>query len=170
MENIEIIPLMGIKLNDKTIALSASREDVVNLLGEPYGKWKNYLYYFKNELRFVFDKKEKIEFIEFLGGIDGEIQPSIYGVSAFGMDAKELYDILAERNNGDITDNENGYSYAFLNISVGIFRDRIPEGVQEMIEEAKEEGEPMVDEDIEYEMRKADHWATIGIGIKDYYR
>ena len=72
-------------------------------------------------------------------------------------------------NNGEINDNENGYSYGFLNISVGIFRERTPEDVREMIEEAEEEGEELEQEDLEYEKRKAEHWATIGIGVKGYY-
>ncbi len=33
MDNVEIIPLEGIKFNDVTIPLSASRKDVESLLG-----------------------------------------------------------------------------------------------------------------------------------------
>lgn len=41
----------------------------------------------------------------------------------------------------------------------------------EMIQKnAEEDGEPMDEEDIAFEMRKAAHWATIGIGIADYYK
>lgn len=39
-----------------------------------------------------------------------------------------------------------------------------------MIGEAEDDGEPMDDEEVAYEMRKADHWATIGIGVENYYR
>ena len=39
-----------------------------------------------------------------------------------------------------------------------------------MIKEADEDGEPMDEGEIEEERRKADYWATIGIGIEDYYR
>ena len=35
MRKIKIIPLVGIELDDIAIALSSSREDVKNLLGEP---------------------------------------------------------------------------------------------------------------------------------------
>lgn len=170
MQNIKITPLVGIEFNNVTVALSTSREDVKNLLGEPYGTWENSLFYFNNELRFDFDNDGKIKFIEFLGGIDGKIQPIIYGVYAFQSEADDLYDILSEKNHGDIDDSENGYSYGFLNISVGVFRPSIPEDVEDMIEEADEDGEPMDEEEIEYEMRKANHWATIGIGIQNYYR
>lgn len=170
MQNIKIIPLVGIEFNDVTIALSASRKDVENLLGKPYGTGENSLFYFNNELRFDFDKNGKIEFIEFLGGPDGKIQPTIYGVYAFRIEADNLYEILKEKNRGDIDDNENGYSYGFLNISVGVFRSSIPENVEDMMKEAEEDGEPMDADEIEYEMRKAKHWAAIGIGIENYYR
>lgn len=170
MENVEIIPLTGIKIDDKIISLSTLRENVEDLLGAPCRTWKNSLYYFNNELRFDFDENGRVDFIEFLAGADGEIQPQIYGVYVFQTEADDLYDILKEKNNGEIDDHENGYSYGFLNISVGVFRDAVPEAVQEMIEEAAADGEPMDADDVEYEMRKAKYWATIGIGVKDYYR
>lgn len=170
MEKIKIIPLVGIEFNDVTVALSSSQEDVKSLLGEPYSTGEKSLFYFNNELRFDFDNDGKVEFIEFLGGIDGKLQPTIYDVSAFQSKADDLYDILSEKNHGDIGDSENGYSYGFLNISVGIFRSSIPEDVEDMIEEAVEDGAPMDEEEIEYEMRRANYWATIGIGIEDYYR
>lgn len=170
MEKVKIIPLVGIEFAGVTVALSSSREDVKKSLGEPYSIWKNALFYFNNELRFDFDNDGKVEFIEFLGGIAGKLQPTIYGVSVFQSKADDLYDILSEKNHGDIDDSENGYSYGFLNISVGIFRPSIPEDIEDMIEDAAEDGEPMDEEEIEYEMKKANYWATIGIGIENYYR
>lgn len=166
----EIIPLTGIRLNDKLIALSSSREEVEKLLGTPHMERGSSSFYFDNELRFDFEKDGNVKFIEFLSGVDGKLQPQIYGVSAFQTGADDLYDILAEKNNGDISDHENGYCYGFLNISVGLFRNMTPEAVEDMIEEAEDDGEPMDDEEIAYEMRKADHWATIGIGVENYYR
>lgn len=170
MQKIKIIPLVGIEFDDITIALYSSCEDVKNLLGEPYSTQDDSLYYFNNELRFDFDDDGKVEFIEFLGSIDGELQPIIYDVPAFQSKADTLYNILREENRGDIDDSEDGYSYGFLNISVGVYRSSIPKDVEEMIKEADEAGEPMDAGDIEEERRKADYWSTIGIGIKDYYR
>lgn len=170
VRDVEIIPLSGIKLDGKMIALADSKDIVDSVLGKPCGTWKNSWFYFNNELRFDFDQNGNIEFIEFLAGIDGSIQPGIYGVSAFQMAADDLFNVLAQYNSGDILDNENGYSYGFINISVGVFRDRIPDDVQDMIEEAEEDGEAMEPDDIEYERKKANHWATIGIGIENYYR
>lgn len=110
-----------------------------------------------------------MKFIEFLAGIDGKLQPQIYGVSAFKENADDLYEVLEKKNNGRIDDGEAGYGYGFLEISVGICRQRMPQDVQEMIEEAQEEGNPMDAEDMSDEMRKASHWDTIGIGVRGYY-
>ncbi|MBO5055590.1 MAG: hypothetical protein J5988_03590 [Eubacterium sp.] len=166
---IEIIPLVGINWEGKSVCLQAAREEIINILGTPYGAFGKSIYYFQNDLRIDFDGNGRAEFIEFLGGIDGKLQPEVYGVKAFEARADELFNILKMNNNGEINDNENGYSYGFLNISVGIFRERTPEDVREMIEEAEEEGEELEQEDLEYEKRKAEHWATIGIGVKGYY-
>ena len=121
-------------------------------------------------MRFDFDDDGKVEFIEFLGGIDGKLQPTIYGVSVFQSKADTLYNILSDENHGEIDDSGNGYSYGFLNISVVVFRPNIPKDVEEMIVEAEEDGKPMDKEEMEDEMKKANYWATIGIGIADYYR
>ena len=39
-----------------------------------------------------------------------------------------------------------------------------------MIEEAKSDGNPMPDDEIQYEMKRANHWATIGCGNIGYYQ
>lgn len=170
MEKIKIIPLVGIEFNGAAIGLSSSRQDVKNLLGEPYYTANDSLFYFENELRFDFDDEGKVEFIEFLGGIDGNLQPEIYGISAFRTKADDLYDMLSEKNHGEIDDSENGYSYGFLNISVGVYRPAVLEDVEDMIREANEDGAPMDEEEIKDEMKRADYWATIGIGVEGYYR
>lgn len=168
-EQVIIKPLVGIEWGDKAVSLGSPLSSVTAVLGEAEIIYGNHYYYYDSNLRVDLDSNGNVEFIEFLAGIDGDIHPQIYGVSAFEIDADELTQILTEKNNGDIDDSENGYSYGFLNISVGVYRESIPEDVRQMIEEAKEEGEPMDEEEIEYETRKAVHWATIGIGVKDYY-
>lgn len=169
METIEIIPLSGIKINEKTIPLSATRQEVESLLGTPYAEHSHSCYYFHNELRFDFDENSTVKYIEFLAGIDGQLQPQIYGVPAFQAEADKVFELLSAKNNGEIDDREHGYAYVFLNISVGIFSPSTPESVEDMIEDAEEDGEPMDEDDIAYERRKASHWATIGIGVAGYY-
>lgn len=168
-EQVIIKPLEGIEWGDKVVNLGSPLSSVNAVLGEAETVYENHYYYYDSNLRVDLDSNGNVEFIEFLAGIDGDIHPQIYGVSAFDIDADELIKILTEQNNGDIDDHENGYGYSFPDISVGVYRESISENVHQMIEEAEEEGEPMDEEEIEYEKRKAFHWATIGIGGKDYY-
>lgn len=167
--NIEIYPLEKVVINGVSIYLGMEQSAVENAIGqgELVG---NRFYYYDSEMAIDYDKNKKVEFIEFLGGIDGKLQPVIYSVSAFQTKAEDIFNILFEQNHGDIDDNENGYSYSFLNINVGVYRSSIPEDVQEMIEEAAEDGVPIDEEELEYEMKKANYWETIGIGIENYYR
>lgn len=168
LNEIIILPLDGIRPDGKEIRLESTADELKAVLGEPELVHKNSMYYFGSELRFDLDADGKTEFIEFLGGADGDLQPIIYGAPAFKTPADELYKLLAEKNGGNIN-SENGYSYAFLNLSVGVYRESVPSDIEEMIAEAEREGCPMSAEDIASERKKADFWATIGIGIADYY-
>ena len=169
MNDIEIRPLVGIVINDTEIKLGASEGDVRAVLGEPSSKGKNSLYFCNNELRFDFNNG-RVEFIEFLGGLDGELQPEIYGAPAFQTDADELFEILKRKNNGSIDDSEAEYSYGFREISVGIYREITPYDVQEMIADSHVTTGQVNDEDVDEEMRRASHWGTIGIGVPNYYK
>ena len=78
---------------------------------------------------------------------------------------------LTRRNNGPVDDREQGYSYAFLNISVGVYRSILPKDVRELIAEMEENGIPTLDDpDVERDRRRAEHWETIGIGLSGYYQ
>lgn len=169
MNDIVILPLEGVVINGERIRLGASESEAEAVLGRPERVIGGSRFFLGGELRVDFGEDGKAEFIEFLGGTDGALQPTIYGVPVFKTGADELYALLAERNRGDIGDSENGYSYAFLNISTGVYRESIPENVGEMTAEAEREGCPMSAEDIASERKKADFWATIGIGRGGYY-
>ncbi len=54
----------------------------------------NRYYYFDSEMAIDYNDNNTVEFIEFLGGIDGSLQPHIYGVSAFGLPADDLVELL----------------------------------------------------------------------------
>lgn len=174
--NITLYPLDRAEIGDKTIYLGMDKASVFETLGESESSHTHYNsnnerhYYFDSELAIDFDEENKVEFIEFLAGIDGELQPMICGIYAFKEDADRVVEVLSEMNSGELDDSEGDYSYGFLEISVGIYRESIPQNVIEAIEEAKNEGEPLDDEEIQEEMRRASHWDTIGIGVKNYYR
>ncbi len=166
--NIEIFPLEKMVMDGSSLFLGMTQSEAEKIIGK--GEFFGYrYYYFNSELAVSYDSAGKINFIEFLGGIDGRLKPVIYCVSAFDTDADELYELLKQYN-GDSIDTERGYSYSFINLSVGVYREAVPEEVTEMIGEAASLGVPMSNHEIEYETRKAHHWATIGFGVKDYYR
>lgn len=166
--NIELYPLEKVVIDGISIYLGEEQSAVENAIGKGEFVGKRF-YYYNSEMAIDYDDNRMIEFIEFLGGIDGKVQPTIYGKYVFKTEADDLYDILRQKNHGNIDDREDGYSYAFLNISVGIYRPSIPRNVQEMIAEAEEDGEQMDTEEVEYEMKRANYWATIGIGVEGYY-
>lgn len=166
--NIEIYPLDRVVVDGVAIYLGMGKDEVESAIGEGEIVGKR-CYYFNSEMTIDYNDN-KVEFIEFLSGVDGMLKPAIYGVSAFEVQANVLFDVLKRQNNGLIGDGENGYSYQFQNISVGIYREAVPKEVEEMIKEAAGFGNPMSDNEIRYEMRRADHWASIGVGIEGYYQ
>ena len=168
--NIEIYPLEKIVVDGVSIYLGMDQSAVETAIGKGQLIGKRY-YYYDNDMAIDYSENKTVEFIEFLGGIDGSVHPVIYGISAFDTLADELDSLLRQKNDGEIDDSEQGYSFAYLNISVGVYRERRPSDVMEMIEEMKADGIPTEDnEDVEAEMRKADHWATIGVGVAGYYQ
>ncbi len=168
--NIEIYPLEKIVIDGVSIHFGMEQSSVERVIGK--GQFvRNRYYYNGNEMAIEYSENKTVKFIEFLGGIDGSMHPVIYGVSAFDTSADELTGLLRQKNDGEIDDSERGYSFVFLNISIGVYRERLPSDVSEMIEEMKADGIPTEDnEDIAEEMRKADHWATIGAGVAGYYQ
>ena len=166
--NIQVYPLDKVVLGDVSICFGMKRSAVELALGagETIG---NRSYYFRSELAIDY-QNDKVDFIEFLGGVDGKLRPILYGVSAFDVNAAELVDGLKANNNEEICDNENGYSYQFSSISISVYREALPDEIVGMIEEAKSGGNPMSDAEIAYETKRANHWATIGCGATGYYQ
>ena len=163
---INIIPLKKIEIDGKSIELGMKREQVIGILG--LGELINRHFFYYNDLAIDYDENDSVEFIEFLGGIEGTLHPVIYGKPVFESNADELFEILKQHNNGKIDDSENGYSYSFIETSVGIYRTSTPESVQQDIDEMKADGvydQKYVDDELE----KANHWATIGIGKEHYF-
>lgn len=163
-----ILPLEGIQWDEQNILLGSTKKDIEAKLGQPEIVRNSY-YYFKSELRFDFSKNDKLEFIEFLSGRNGIIQPVIYGVEAFQVSADELHNVLKAHNFGDLIDCENGYSFAFPNIGIGIYRESTPNDVADMINEMQELGiDTNENPNVAEEQLKATHWATISVASADY--
>lgn len=168
--NIELYPLEKAVIDGISIYLGMAQTDVEAAIGAG-NPVRNRYYYYNSEMAIDYNAEKKVEFIEFLGGPDGALRPVLYGVSAFDTPADELTALLRGKNAGAIDDPERGYSYSFLNISVGVYRETQPADVAEMIEKMKAAGiSAENNRDIETEMRKAHHWSTIGIGIPGYYQ
>lgn len=166
---IELYPLEKVVINGASIHLGMAQPEVERLIGKGQFVRDRY-YHFNNELAVSYGNNDKVNFMEFLGGADGQLKPIIYGISVFDADASEVYEVLKQYNGNDIVDGERGYSYTFTNISVAIYREEVPESVAKMIEEAASFGNPLTAEEREYETKKAEHWATIGVGVPGYYR
>ncbi|WP_431291959.1 hypothetical protein [Pedobacter sp. P26] len=173
MIRIEILPLDGIEIeNIGKLSFGQSKLEIEKLLGNP-SKSSNLkqLFYDQYDVRIDFDNEGNAEFIEFLyGPFPENTELSIYGINPFEIGADKLIEILAEKNNGKIDDSEAEYCYAFLNISVGIWRQLIEKGVEESIAEMKadhkyEENKDWLNEDL----KRAKNFWTIGIGVKSYY-
>ena len=168
--SLELLPLEGLRLGDQLLPLSASKEQAEALLGPAEEFQGDQWYYAESELRLDFDQSGRLEFIEFLGGLEGTLQPTVYGLPAFQTGADELIEELTRHNDGPVDDSEQGYSYAFLNISVGVYRSILPKDVQEMIAEMEADGIPTLNNpDLERDKLRAEHWETIGIGLPGYY-
>ena len=166
--NIEIYPLDKIVIDGVAVHLGMEKTAVEHAIGKGQIAGTR-CYYFNSEMAIDYSDN-KVEFIEFLCGVDGMLKPVIYGISAFETQANDLFEVLKAQNNGAIDDAENGYAYQFQNISVGVYREAVPKEVEEMIAESARFGHPMSDDEIQYEMKRANHWATIGVGIAGYYQ
>ncbi|MGM0126400.1 hypothetical protein IGI37_003829 [Enterococcus sp. AZ194] len=104
------------------------------------------------------------------GWENGKLKPFIDGYSVYETAADELFERLKEKNNGEILDDELGYSYSFLEISIGIYRRTLPSDIDQMIDELNAEGLPTENvEWLEQDKLRANYWETIGMGVKNYF-
>ncbi len=166
----EVYPMDKIVLDGISIELGMPQSAVETRLGKGDAV-RSRRYYCSSDLAIHYAQDGTVEFIEFLGGPGGSLKPILYGVSAFDVPAEALVDLLREKNGGTMLDTEHGYSYTFPNISVGIYRERRPSDVQELIAEMKADGiHTEGNADVAAELQRANHWATLGIGIPGYYR
>lgn len=164
---IELFPLEKVVIDGVPLSFGMTHTAVEATLGRGHAVGAR-CYYFHDEMALDY-RDDRLEFIEFLGGIDGILRPTLCGVSVFDAAADELLALLRERSGSAVIDGENGYAYQFPSLSVGVYREIVPGEVASMIEEATDEGSPMSPEDIALEQRRATHWASIGLGAPGYY-
>lgn len=168
--NAVLYPLDRVELDGTSISLGMRQEEVEQRIGPGHDRNGARHYYFNTEMAVDYDAGGKVEFIEFLGGVDGKLKPVIYGVSAFDADAEELVEILRRENGGKVEDTERGHCCTFRGISVGVYRELTPADVLETEEEMRREGistEGNLDQ--ERDRERARHWSSIGIGVVEYY-
>lgn len=165
---IELYPLEKVVLDGTSLALGMTRIAAEAALGKGKCVGARH-YYFNSELALNY-RNDRLMLIEFLGGIDGALRPTLDGLSVFDADADTLTALLRERSGGAVIDAERGYSYQFPPLGIGLYREAIPEEVAAMLEEAARDGAPLSPEDIAYERRRAEHWATFALAGADYYR
>lgn len=174
MKKIKILPLDGIEIeNLGKISLGQSQSEIESLLGKPSDSSnENQLYFNDYEVRIDLDKMKNAEFIEFIyGPFPEKTELSIYDVNPFQIGADQLVEILTEKNNGKVDDKEADYAFAFLNTSVGVWRQITEKNVQDDIDEMKSNNEYDENKEwLEEDMNKAKNFWTIGIGIENYYK
>jgi hypothetical protein len=172
MIKIELEPLKGIKIaNIGELRFGQSRLMVETILGKPtrYLDQDQFLYE-DYELRIDFDQ-DSISFIEFIyGPYPEKTELQIYGINPFAIGADNLIQLLSNKNDGEIDDSEAGYCYAFLNISVGVWRQATEQNIQESIDNARLNGsnEDQIRQLME-ELESVKNFWTIGIGKTGYY-
>jgi hypothetical protein len=170
---ISVYPLQGIDISGiGQINLGQSKSAVENVLGKPDSHSdSNRWFYDVYECRIDFDESDIVDFIEFIyGPFPKRIRLSLYGIDPFRIGAKNLVEMLSEKNNGEIDDREAEYCYGFVNISVGIWRDMTEKDAEEMIAEKKENGDYEFDRTwLKEELEKSRNFSTIGIGKVGYY-
>ena len=168
-----VYPLQGIDISGVgQINLGQPKSAIENILGKPDSHSDaNLWFYDAYECRIDFDESDEVAFIEFIyGPFPERIQLTLYGIDPFRIGADNLVEILSAKNAGEIDDREAGYSYGFVNISVGISRDIMEKDAEELIAEKKESGDYEYDRTwLEEELDKSRNFSTIGIGKVGYY-
>ncbi|TCC91560.1 hypothetical protein EZ428_07285 [Pedobacter frigiditerrae] len=173
MIKIELKPLKGISIeNIGEIIFGQSKSSVDNILGKPsqYSDISR-SFYDSYELRIDFDEIG-VNFIEFIyGPYPEKTELSLYGINPFQIGAENLVELLSTKNDGEIDDEGGfGHSCAFVNLSVGVYRDFTDAEVEESINQVKAEGKNLgqLDQLLE-DLAFSKNFMTIGIGTENYY-
>ena len=165
---IVLFPLTGMEFQGSSLRFGDTRAKVEGLLGPAGHVHGSRCYYLGGELALDFDGAGKLNFIEFLGGAGGALQPELYGVPLFRTDGEALLELLA--GHGTPTHLDGGYTVTVPEISLGLYREITPADVEAMVEEmARIDVTNLSHVDLEAERQRSRRWDTVGIGTKDYY-
>ena len=163
-----LFPLIGMELDGRSVRFGQNRAEVDGILGEPEMVRNSRCYYRNKELALDFDTEDRVEFIEFLGGAEGELSPELYGCPVFQTGAAEILNLLSAH--GEIVDEDGGYTITVPSLSVGLYREIAPSDVEAMVRQmANMDVTALGEFDLDAEQRRANRWETIGIGRENYY-
>lgn len=168
-QSVEIVPLFGIRIGEKTVTLGEPKGCVERDLGLPSFSNAHRCSFFEGALRVGISEFGLVETIAFPFGAHSELLPTVYGRSVFEDKADEVAAILKEKNDGDFRTDEDGYFYRFHALGVRLSRDTVPKDVEKMIRMTEGTKGAMRPEDIAFEMNRAEHWELIEIAEKGYY-
>ena len=172
MKTITLTPLQGMEIEGLgALRFGQNLQDVVALLGKPDSGETERLYYHGLGLRVDLDRAGGVEFMEFFRPENGDYQLSLYGIDPLALPAAQLIALLAEKDPAGIDDEEAPFSYAYRNLSIGVWRDFAEEHVLADIAQMRENGEDAdADADwVQEDLEKSRYFWTVGIGKPDYY-
>ena len=160
-----------VKKSKNHLIFKMVKTELLKKIGRPSSENGNQLFYDDYELRIDIDQYDHVEFIECIyGPFLEKTEIEINNINPFKTKSSDLIQILSEKNNGKIDQSEEPYCYAFLNSSVGIYRDSCEVDIDEMITEMKNTGEYESNKDwVLNDKEKAQFFWTVGIGKAKYF-
>lgn len=173
MTKVILKPLYGAELKGRgELRLGEDKNSALRRLGfsETYDKE---IWLLNFSLHVMADAEDKIEFIECVcNPVATQVDTYIYGLPVRRTKVRDLFAVLATENgSGDPEALAKEYDGIFNEISVGFYREILPENVESEIAEAKAAGNyEEMRETYDEDMRRMDYLEAIGIGGKEYYQ
>jgi len=166
----EIKPHIGLG----NILFGSSRESVHEILGNPESSQEPHQqsdlhfpckdFYFESCLQIVFDKNEKVEFIE--SSLDDNFKIMFLGKEVLKLREAELLSLLKDHYVLNENDSQYPYVFSYPEIDLSFWRESVPQILREEMEMAEsDEYRDFYLEDIE----RYAYFETVGFGRKGYY-
>jgi len=131
-----------------------TREEVAAAVGQPGpGSGPSVYYYHDSCFQVNFDDEGKVTYIE-LSWCPSQFQVQWNEHSVFDLTADDVVRILTQEGPG--VEEEDGHSYVFYDMDVGLWRPVLPSDYQP--------------EDVMDEYRNGKYWTTIGVGFGSFFR